>query len=65
VAQAVVDVLEAVHVEEEHGEVRVLAPLPPRQRVREPVDEQRAVGQSGERVVQGVVEQLLFAVFRS
>jgi hypothetical protein len=52
VAQAVVDVLEAVQVHEEHGQVAV-APLGARQGLAAAVHQQGAVGQAGQRVVIG------------
>ena len=54
VAGAVVDGLEVVEVHEEDGD-RAAAAVGAGQRVVEPVGEQRAVGQAGERVVEGVV----------
>ena len=51
VPEAVVDGLEAVEVEEEHGQRRVLALLAA-DRVVEPVEEQHAVRQPGQRVVE-------------
>ena len=51
VAEAVVDDLEAVEVEEEDGEVIVRAPLGARDGLVEPVGEQGAVGQAGQGVV--------------
>ena len=62
VAERVVDRLEAVEVEHEDRDVDALA-LPAGQRVGEPVERERAVGQAGERVVQrGVARDLLLAV---
>ena len=62
VAEGVVDRLEAVEVEHEHGDVDALA-LPAGQRVSEAVERERAVGQPGERVVQrGMARDLLLAV---
>ncbi len=58
-AQALVDVLEAVHVEEEDGEAQVRLALQERHRLPQPVHEQRAVRQPGESVVKRVVEELL------
>ena len=54
VAEAVVDELELVEVEEEHRD-RGLAPAGDREGVLEPVEEEVAVGQAGERVVEGLV----------
>ena len=56
VAEAVVDELEAVEVEEHHGHV-VSAPRRPAQGHLEAVHEELAVGQAGERVVDGGVGQ--------
>jgi hypothetical protein len=47
VAQRVVDVLEAVQVEEQHGDPASCAPRP-HDRARQPLGQQRAVGQVGE-----------------
>ena len=54
----VVHGLEPVDVEEEHRD-RVLVALGARQAVGEPVQEQVAVGQAGERIVQRLVRQQL------
>ncbi len=56
-AEGVVDDLETVEVEEQDGAAPFLA-LCPRQRLIEPVVEQQAVGEPGERVVVGHVIQL-------
>ncbi len=58
VAEAVVDLLEVVEVEEEHGD-RVPLPLRELERVIHAVAEEGAIGQAGERVVEGLVQQLL------
>ena len=58
VAEAVVDRLEVVEVHEDHGEPAALAPGP-RDRVPHPLDEQRAVGEVGDRIVEGLVCELL------
>ena len=58
-AEAVVDELEAVEVEKEDGEVVVLVATPAGHGLPEPVEEQVAVGQAREGIVQGVVEDLL------
>ena len=57
-AEAVVDDLEAVEVEPEHGGGAAVAGGE-RERVMDAVDEQRAVRQPGERVVQRAVARLL------
>ena len=60
VAERVVDDLEAVEVEEQHGGAGVrLAAARAAQGLLEPVDEERAVGEAGQRVVQRVVLQAL------
>ncbi len=59
VSQAVVDRLEVVQIDEEHGQVRS-RPSGAGQRVIEPVLEQGLVGQAGQRVVEGPVGQLVF-----
>ncbi len=58
VPEAVVDLLEVVEVEEEHGD-RVPLPLRELEGVIHAIAEQRAVGEAGERVVEGLVQQLL------
>ncbi len=58
VAQAVVDGLEVVDVDEEDGEA-VVAPGEPGQRERQPVLEERAVGEPRQTVVEGLVAELL------
>jgi len=55
--ERVVDVLEVVHVEEQHRNGHAIAPLAG-QRVLDAVAQQRAVGQAGERVVEGLVLEL-------
>src|SRR6185295_5593995 len=59
VAHGVVDELEAVEVEEEDAEEAVLLAARVLDAVAEAVDEERAVGEAGEGVVQGVVDELL------
>ena len=59
VTQAVVDHLEAIEVQEEHREDVITAPVHAGQSVAQPVDEERPVGQSGQRVVKGVVAESL------
>ena len=58
VAEAVVDELELVEVEEEHRD-RAAAGAALRQRVLEPVEEEVAVGERREGVVEGVVARAL------
>ena len=58
VAQAVVHELETVEVEEEHGEAVLVPPAAVRHGLTQTVEEQRPVGQSGEGIVEGVVEDL-------
>ena len=58
VAERVVDVLEAVEVEEQHRDARVL-PARAHDRARQALRQQRAVGQAGEGVVVGEVAQFL------
>ena len=58
VAERVVDELEAVDVEHEHGD-RAAVARGERERVVDAVDEQRAVRQPGQRVVQRAVLDLL------
>ena len=58
VAEAVVDDLQPVEVDEEHGEVGPV-PLAARELVVQPVEEQRPVREPGERVVVGLAGQRL------
>ena len=58
-SETVVDGLEVVEVQEEHGD-RVGAAVASVHGVGEPVEKQGAVGQAGERVVEGLVVELLF-----
>ena len=60
VAEAVVDDLEAVEVEEEHGEPISRVPLGAAAGELQVIHKQGAVCQSRQPVVEGVVEQLLF-----
>ena len=61
VAEAVVHVFEAVHVDEKHGEVlRILSVPGPVYQDPEPIDEQYSVRQAGQRVMEGFVQQLIF-----
>ncbi len=59
VPEAVVDQLEVVEVDEGHGRDGGVGAADPGQRVLDPVEEQRPVGQSGEGVVEGLVAQLV------
>ena len=58
VAQAVVDQLEAVEVEEHHHRGWSVVAEAAGDGVAQAVDQQQAVGQAGERVVQGLMGQL-------
>ena len=57
VAEAVVDQLEPVQIEEEHREAGRLASLGAREGDLQAVLEQRAVGEAGERIVEGCLQQ--------
>ena len=57
-AERVVDVLEAVEIEKQHGELAAPA-VRPGDRLPDPIGEQRAVGQAGQRVVMGHVHDAL------
>ena len=59
VAEAVVVVLELVEIEEQHRG-GVALPSGPRQREGQELEEQRSVGQTGERIVVGLELELLF-----
>ena len=59
VAEAVVDDLELVDVDEQDGQGAALA-VEASQRQGEPVDQQDPVGQAGQRVVEGLVVELFF-----
>jgi hypothetical protein len=56
VAEAVVDVLEVVEVDEQHRDV---GGADGRQRLLDPLGEQRAVGQAGQPVVERLVDELV------
>ena len=56
-AEAVVHHLEAVEVEEQHRDPLVVHGCGARELAAEALDEQRAVGQAGERVVDGLVRE--------
>ena len=58
VAEAVVDGLEVVEIDEQHSHPDVLAERP-RDRVADALEEQRAVREMGDRVVEGLVGELL------
>jgi hypothetical protein len=58
VAEGVVERLEVVEVDEQDGDRRVVAAL---ERVPDAVEQQRAVGHPGERVVERAVAQLVVA----
>ena len=62
-ADAVVDHLEAIQVEEQHGEATALVAVQPRERLFQRGMEAGPVRQAGQRIVQGIVDQLLFGVF--
>ena len=57
-AEGVVDRLEVVEVHEQHGDGLLVARLA-LQRVLDAVPEQRAVGETGDRVVEGLMCELL------
>src|SRR6266567_2033970 len=59
VAQAVVDELEIVEVEEDHGDIGVAASSGVHRNL-EPVVEEHAIGQAGERVVERLVGKAVF-----
>ena len=59
--EAVVDRLEVVEVQEQHGD-RIGAPVAAVHGMGEPVQEQRPVGQAGEGVVERLVVELLAPV---
>ena len=58
VAKAVVDGLEVVEVDEEHRE-EVASTCPTLDRMRDPLGEERAVREPGERVVEGLMRELI------
>ena len=58
VSQRVVDALEVIDIAEGHRDDLVVPPLVG-QRMRQPVDEQSSVGQTGQRVIQGSLLQAL------
>ncbi len=59
-ADAVVDQLETVQIEEQHGEHRAALTLGQCQRILQAVQQMQAVGQAGQRIVHGLVGQALF-----
>ena len=59
VAEAVVDRLEVVEVDEQHREVAVACAPTRAERVLDAVAEQRLVGEAGERVVERLVGELV------
>src|ERR1019366_2312541 len=61
-AEGVVDVLEIVEVEEERGDLGVLTSRT-RQHAVDAVENQRTVGQTGERIMQRLVLQLIGSLF--
>ena len=58
VSEAVVDDLEAVEIEEEHGE-QLASALGARQGEGEAIDEERSIGQAGEGVAEGLPRELV------
>ena len=62
VTEAVVDVLEPVEVNDRDREAIVLAALRQLDRVARALQEQLAVGQAGQRIVQCVVDQALLGL---
>ena len=60
-AQEIVDQLEAVEIDQHHGQ-QLSRPLRPLDRLRQPVVEQQAVGQPGQRVVVGEAAQRLLGL---
>ena len=59
-AKRIVDVLEAVEIEVEERDARAVAPRLDQAAI-EPVDEERAVGEPGQRIVKGQVLRLRLA----
>jgi hypothetical protein len=62
VTQAVVDALEAVHIDEDQG-VRLAVQGRPPQRLLEALHQQPAVRQAGQAVIEGVVVELVLEGF--
>ncbi len=62
-AEAVVHELEAVEVEEHHDRRRSVVAQAPGDGVAQAVDEEEAIGEAGERIVQGLVGQHLLRLF--
>src|SRR6266851_127882 len=58
VAEAVVHVLEVIDIQEKHRERLATFAAGPAQRVRHAIEKQRAIGQTGQRIVEGVVNEL-------
>ena len=58
VSEAVVDDLEAVEIEEQHRE-QLASALGARQGMGEAIDEERSIGQAGERIAEGLPRELI------
>ena len=63
-AQRIVDELEAVEIEHQHGELLLVA-FRMDDRLVQPIVEQHAIGQAGQRVVRGQVAKLVIGRFQS
>ena len=60
--QAIVDMLEAVDIEEQDPEPRIGPSLRPCDGLAQTVQEKRAVGKSGQRIVERIVLQAVFGL---
>ena len=63
VAKAVIDHLEAVEIQEQHGKQVTLIAVPASERALQPIQEQRAIRQTREHVVVRVMDQPLLGPF--
>ena len=61
VSEAVIDRLEAIEIEIEHGKHTLGAPFRPFDRPSQAIEEQGAVGELGQRIVKGTMMQVLLA----
>ena len=61
-SERIVDDLEVVEIDEQHGDLGPASRLA-RQRPFDVIAEEHAIGEPGQRIVEGVVEQLLLEVF--
>ena len=61
--QAIVDVLEAVNVEKKDAEARIGPPPGAGDGLAETIEQERTIGETGERIVEGVMLQAILGCF--